>query len=84
MKRISTALVATALLALGACGSRTANNVVATDNMTNDVYDVAPDSLSANDMGNASGNDSSSSNASSGNSANSANSASSNASSNSH
>jgi hypothetical protein len=79
MKRISTALVVTALLALGACGGRTANNVVATDNLTNDVYDVAPDSLTANDLGNDSGNASSS-----GNSSSSANSSTSNASGNSH
>jgi hypothetical protein len=84
MKRISTALVVTALLALGACGSRTANNVVATDNLTNDVYDVAPDSLTANDLGNDSGNATSSGNASSGSNASSANSATSNASGNSH
>ena len=79
MKRISTALAVTALLALGACGSRTANNVVAADNLTNDVYDVAPDSLTANDLGNDSGNAMSGGNASSG-----ANSSTSNASGNSH
>ena len=68
MKRISTALVVTALLALGACGSRTANNAATADNLTNDVYDVPTDSMTANDLGNASGNASSSSNTSSGNS----------------
>ena len=79
MKRLSTALVATALLALAACGSRTANNAATADNVTNDVYDVAPDSLTANDLGNDSGNVSSSGNASG-----SANSTTSNASGNSH
>ena len=83
MKRLSTALVATALLALGACGSPAANNVAATDNMTNDVYDVAPDSLTANDLGNASGNGSSTGNASSSGNASSG-STTSNASGNSH
>jgi hypothetical protein len=55
MKRLSMALAATALLALGGCGSRTANNSTAI-NTANDVYDVAPDSLTANDLGNDSGN----------------------------
>jgi len=79
MKRLSTALVATALLALGACGSRTANNAAAVDT-SNDVYNVSPDDLTLNDLGNgssnassgmntsSSGNASSSSNMSSGNS----------------
>jgi hypothetical protein len=81
MKRISTALVVTALLALGACGSRTANNTTAIDT-SNDVYNVSPDDLTANDLGgNASGNASSSGNSSSGSSSNSATS---NASGNSH
>src|SRR6185436_20951847 len=53
MKRLSIALAATALLALAGCGSRTANNTAAV-NTTNDVYDVAPDSMTANDLGNAS------------------------------
>ena len=55
MKRISTALVVTALLALGACGSRTANNNTAIDT-SNDVYNVSPDDLTANvsDLGNGS------------------------------
>jgi hypothetical protein len=83
MKRLSTALVATALLALGACGSRTANNSTAIDT-SNDVYNVSPDDLTASDLGNAGGNASSSSNASSGSNASSANSATSNASGNSH
>ena len=84
MKRLSTALVATALLALAGCGSRTANNSAA-NNVSNDVYDVAPDSLTANDLGNASGNGSSSGNASSaGNMSSSSNSTTSNASGNSH
>jgi hypothetical protein len=66
MKRLSIALVATSLLALAACGSRTVNNSAAV-NTTNDVYDVAPDSLTANDLGNSSsgGNASTGSNASS-------------------
>ena len=79
MKRISTALVVTALLALGACGSRTANNNTAIDT-SNDVYNVSPDDLTANDLGgNASSNASSS-----GNNSSSANSSTSNASGNSH
>ena len=84
MKRLSMALAATALLALAGCGSRTANNTAAV-NTTNDVYDVAPDSLTANDLGNASGNGSSSGNASStGNMSSNSSSATSNASGNSH
>jgi len=90
MKRISTALVVTALLALGACGSRTANNNTAIDT-SNDVYNVSPDDLTLNDLGNAGGNASSSSNGSSsssnaaGSSSNmAANSSTSNASGNSH
>ena len=85
MKRLSTALAATALLALAGCGSRTANNNAAVvDNMTNDVYDVAPDSLTLNDVGN-SGDASSSGNASAGgNVSGSARNAASNASGNSH
>jgi len=84
MKRLSTALAVTALLALGACGSRTANNVTAIDT-SNDVYNVSPDDLTLNDLGNAGGNATSSSNGSSGsNASNTANSATSNASGNSH
>jgi hypothetical protein len=64
MKRLSTALAATTLLALAACGGRTANNSAA-NNMANDVYEVAPDSMTANDLGNDSGNSMSSGNASS-------------------
>jgi hypothetical protein len=64
MKRLSIALAATTLLALAGCGSRTANNTAAI-NTTNDVYDVAPDSMTANDLGNTSGNASSAGNASS-------------------
>ena len=64
MKRLCTALAATALLALAGCGSRTANNAAAIDT-SNDVYDVSPDSLTVNDLGNASGNASSSGNAAS-------------------
>ena len=64
MKRLSTAMVVTALLALGACGSRTANNVTAIDT-SNDVYNVSPDDLTLNDLGNAGGNASSSGNGSS-------------------
>ena len=73
MKRLSTALAATALLALAGCGSRTANNITAIDT-SNDVYNVSPDDLTANasDLGNGSnasaGNMSSGGNASSGNS----------------
>jgi hypothetical protein len=66
MKRLSMALAATALLAVAGCGSRTVNNIAVVDNSTNDVYDVAPDSLTLNDT-NASGNASSGSNASSAN-----------------
>lgn len=80
MKRLSMALAATALLALAGCGGRTANNT-AVVNTTNDVYDVAPDSMTANDLGNASSNASSSGNASS---AGNASNAASNASGNSH
>ena len=64
MKRLSTAMVVTALLALGACGSRTANNSAVVDT-GNDVYNVSPDDLTLNDLGNAGGNASSSSNGSS-------------------
>ena len=73
MKRLSTALVVTALLALAACGGRSANNAAIIDT-SNDVYNVSPDDLTLNDMGNAGGNassggnTSSSSNSSSGNS----------------
>jgi hypothetical protein len=82
MKRLNVALAATALLALAACGSRTANNTAAI-NTTNDVYDVAPDSLTANDVGTS--NDSSAGNASSsGNASGNASGAASNASGNSH
>ena len=83
MKRFSTALAATALLALAGCGSRTVNNTAVVDNSTNDVYEVAPDSLTLNDSnasGNASsGNASSGSNTSSGSNASSGNSSSSTA-----
>jgi hypothetical protein len=71
MNRLSTALAATALLALAGCGSRTANNTAAVDT-SNDVYNVSPDDLTANvsDLGNGSnastGNMSSGGNASSG------------------
>jgi hypothetical protein len=78
MKRLSIFLAATTLLALAGCGSRTANNSAAI-NTANDVYDVAPDSMTANDVGNASGN-ATSGNATSGN----ASSTASNASGNSH
>jgi hypothetical protein len=90
MKRLSTMLAATALLALAACGSRTANNSAAI-NATNDVYEVSSDSMTANDLGNGSGNASSGGNASSSNassgshsSSGNANSASSHASGNTH
>ena len=53
MKRLSTLLAATALTALAACSHSAANNAAAIDT-TNDVYDVAPDSLTANDLGNMS------------------------------
>jgi hypothetical protein len=77
MKRLSTALVATALLALAACGSHTANNAAAVDT-SNDVYNVSPDDLTLNDLGNGS------MNASSGNASSSSNTSSSNTSSSSH
>jgi hypothetical protein len=78
MKRLSAALVATALLTLAGCGSRTVNNSAALDN-TSDYFNVTSDDLTANDLGsNVSGNGSSSGNASS-----SANSSTSNASGNS-
>jgi len=77
MKRLSTALVATALLALAACGSRTANNAAAVDT-GNDVYNVSPDDLTLNDLGNGS------SNASSGNASSSGNAMTGNSSSSSH
>jgi hypothetical protein len=71
MKRLSTALAATALLALAGCGSHAANNISAIDT-TNDVYNVSPDDLTANasDLGNNAmgGNMSTGGNASSGNS----------------
>ena len=75
MKRLPMALAATALLALAGCGSRTANNAAAVDT-SNDVYNVSPDDLTLNDLGNASGNGSSTSNASSGGNASSGSSAS--------
>jgi hypothetical protein len=83
MKRLSTPLVATALLALAACGSRTANNTAAVDT-SNDVYNVSPDDLTLNDLGNGSMNASSGGNASSGNSTSSSSMSSSNTSSSSH
>ena len=64
MKRLPMALAATALLALAGCGSRTANNAAAIDT-SNDVYNVSPDDLTLNDLGNASGNGSMGGNASS-------------------
>jgi hypothetical protein len=82
MKRLSTALALTALLALGACGSRTANNAAAIDT-SNDVYNVSPDDLTVNDLGNAS-NASSGNSSSGGNASSSANSSASNTSGNSH
>ena len=68
MKRLSTVLAATALLALAGCGSHAANNITAIDT-SNDVYNVSPDDLTANvsDLGNGS-NASMSGNMSSGNS----------------
>jgi hypothetical protein len=54
MKRLSMALAATALLALGACSTRNAANNTSAVDTTNDVYDVAPDSMNANDLGNMS------------------------------
>lgn len=84
MKRLSIALLATSLLALAACGSRTANNSAAV-NTTNDVYDVAPDSMTVNDLGNGSNGSSDSNMSATGNSASAGNSASGNsASGNSH
>jgi len=68
MKRLSTVLAVTALLALAACGSRPANNVTAIDT-SNDVYNVSPDDLTINDLGNAGSNASSSSNSSTGSNA---------------
>ena len=84
-------LAATTLLALGACSKSSANNSAAIDT-SNDVYNVSPDDLTLNDMGNGSGNASggnasSTTNASSGNSSashGSGNSASSHAAGNSH
>ena len=76
MKRLSTALAATALVALAGCGSHAANNAAVVDT-SNDVYNVSPDDLTANvnDLGNgsmrgnmASGGNMSSGNMSSGNS----------------
>jgi hypothetical protein len=85
MKRLSTALAATGLLALAACGGRAANNSAAVlDNSTNDVYDVAPDSLTLNDTGNAGNASSSSNTSSSSNASRSAHHSTSNASGNSH
>ena len=66
MKRLSMALTAAALLALAACGGRSANNATIIDT-SNDVYNVSPDDLTVNDLGNGSGN-ASSGNSSSGNS----------------
>jgi hypothetical protein len=85
MKRLSAALVVTALLALAACSSRSANNAAIIDT-SNDVYNVSPDDLTLNDMGNGSGNASSGGNASSSSnsSSGSGNSASARASGNSH
>jgi len=75
MKRLPTALAATALLALAGCGSHAANNITAVDT-SNDVYNVSPDDLTLNDLGNnamggnmsGGGNMSTGGNASSGNS----------------
>jgi len=69
MKRLSTALAATALLALAGCGSHAANNITAVDT-SNDVYNVSPDDLTLNDLGNNAmgGNMSTGGNASAGNS----------------
>jgi len=56
MKRLSTALAAAGLVALAACGSSATNNAAATD-AGNDVYNVAPDDLTAdNEVGNEAGN----------------------------
>lgn len=49
MKRLSTALLAAGLIALAACGSRPANNATA-NIVSNDVYDVAPDDLGADNL----------------------------------
>ena len=76
MKRLSMALTAAALLALAACGGRSANNAAIIDT-SNDVYNVSPDDLTLNDLGNGSGN-ASSGNSSSGNASSSRNSASGN------
>jgi hypothetical protein len=65
MKRISTALAATMLLGLAACGGRTAANNSAAVDTSNDVYNVSPDDLTLNDLGNASGNGASTGNGSS-------------------
>ena len=53
MKRLSTALAATALVALAGCGSHAVNNAAIVDT-SNDVYNVSPDDLTANvnDLGN--------------------------------
>ena len=84
MKRLSIALAATSLLALAGCGSRTANNSAVVDT-GNDVYNVSPDDLTLNDLGNGalgngSGNGSSSGHASSGSSSSSGNTSSGNSS----
>lgn len=69
MKRISTALAATGLLALAACGGTATNNVVAA-NSSDTLYNVAEDDLGSNYLGTDSyGNDLGSGNATTGNAA---------------
>ena len=65
MKRLSTALLAVGLLALAACGGRSANNTAA-NTAVNDVYNVSPDDLGA---GNEAGGNGSEANASGGSNA---------------
>jgi hypothetical protein len=78
MKPLSTALAVTAVLALAACGGRPANNSAAAIDTSNDVYNVSPDDLTLNDLGN-SGNGSSGANMSTGSNASSGGNASSSA-----
>jgi hypothetical protein len=69
MKRISTALAATGLLALGACGGGATNNVAAV-NGSDTLYNVESDDLGGNYLGNESyGNDLGTGNAATGNGA---------------
>ena len=50
MRKISTAFVAAALVALSACGGGAQENVVANNSAGDELYNLAPDDLGGNEL----------------------------------